>query len=271
MSALETTAVLTNNLIALLKSSSNPSTSELESVFARTQDHRRPRAQALVDVSMLTQHRFAMETPSLEFMNRYYYPAMGPRSALRLLSEAYPGAVGLDMTTEVEEEKSDLPGGESKGLPEWLPKATVRALPYEDELLHPPTPRSALVSGVITSILVGLVMLGVYLLLYTCHMNGTFRLVDEAVWQGSLEISGQGMTEMGSMFGSNGWLSGFDDLSKTFVAVFLPLIAESGVGPAVLERKLQAGYFLLSIYLPVLAVILIEGSRKRNTWSLVWR
>ncbi|KUI56607.1 FAD-dependent urate hydroxylase [Cytospora mali] len=268
MSALETTAALTNNLVALLKASNNPSTSELESVLVSTQNSRRPRAKALIDVSMLTQHRFAMETPWMKFINRYYCPAMGPRSALRLLSEAYPGAVSLELKGE--EKKSGLPNGKAKELPSWLPKPDVRSLPYEDELLHQPMPRSTLASGTITTLLVGLFVLGVYSLLYLGHVNGTFRLVDEAVWQGAVEITGRGITDLRLTLGENGWLSGLNNLAKTLVAVFLPLVAESGTEPAVLERKLQAGYFLLSVYLPVLAVILIEGSRKRNTWSLIW-
>lgn len=265
MSALETSAALANHLVALLKSSNNPTTSELESVFATTQELRHPRAKALIDVSMLTQHRFAMETPLLRFMNRYYYPAMGPRAALGLLSEAYTGAVSLETT------KATLPGEKDTKLPDWLPKSTVRSFPYEDELLHRPMPRSALSSGTTTALLVGLFMLGVHSLLYTGHVNGTFRLVDEAVWQGSVELPGRGMTELTPIFGGNGWLSGLNDLAKTLVAVFLPLIAESGTAPAVLERKLQAGYFLLSVFPPVMAVILIEGSRKRNIWSPIWR
>ncbi|ROW11443.1 hypothetical protein VMCG_01186 [Cytospora schulzeri] len=201
MSALETSAALTNHLVALLKSSNNPSTSEIESVFAMTEDFRWPRAKELVDISMLTQQRFAMGTPWLRFMNRYYYPALGPRVALGLLSSAYTGAVSLDMNKE---KKPGLPGEKDKRLPDWLPKSAVRSLPFEDELLHRPMPRSALVSGIITTLLVGLVMLGVYMLLYVGHVNGTFRLVDEAVWQGSVEIPGQGMTELKSI--STAWL-----------------------------------------------------------------
>lgn len=167
MSALETSAALTNHLVALLKSSKNPSTSELESVFAKTQDFRHPRAKALVDVSMLTQHRFAMEMPLLRFLNRYYYPAMGPSASLGLLSDAYTGAVSLELTKE----ETGLPGEKGKGLPDWLTKSTVRSLPYEDELLHRPAPRSALASVLITSLLVGLVGLGVYSLAYISHVE----------------------------------------------------------------------------------------------------
>ncbi|ROW18194.1 hypothetical protein VPNG_00105 [Cytospora leucostoma] len=271
MNALETTAALTNHLVALLKSSESPSTAELESVFARTQDSRRPRAQALVDVSKQTQHRFAMRTPWLSLMNRYYYPAIGSGPALRWLTGAYPGAVGLETKKEKRSDNSDVPGGEKgKTLPDWLPKPTSHALPYEDELLHRPEPRSILASGSITSILAGLAALGVYLLLHVGHVNGTFRLVDEAVWQGAVDIPGRGMTDLRQVFGRAGWLSGLNRPASTLVAVFLPLIAGSGSAPAVLERKLQAGYFLLSVVFPVLAVVSVEGSRKRNTWSPMW-
>ncbi|KAK7744989.1 hypothetical protein SLS53_003223 [Cytospora paraplurivora] len=271
MNALETTAALTNHLVALLKSSESPSTAELESVFAKTQDSRRPRAQALVDVSKQTQHRFAMSTPRLSFLNRYYYPAIGTGPALRWLTGAYPGAVGLETKKEKERSDSGVPGGEKgRTLPDWLPRPTSHALPYEDELLHRPEPRSILVSGAITALLVGLAALGVYLLLHIGHVNGTFRLVDEAVWQGAVDIRGQGMTDLRQVFGRAGWLSGLNRPASTLVAVFLPVIAESGGAPAILERKLQAGYFLLSVVLPVLAVVSVEGSRKRNTWSPMW-
>lgn len=264
MSALETSAALTNHLVALLQTSNNPSNSEIESAFAKTQDSRRPRAKAMVEVSMLTQHRFAMETPLLRLMNRYYYPAMGPWASLGLLSEAYAGAVSLEMTKE----EVGLAAEEGSKLPDWLPRPAVRSLPYDDELLHRPLPRSSLASGSITAMLLGLVILGVYSLVYISHVNGTFRLVDEAVWQGSVEIPGQGMTELRPMFGGKLWLT---DLSRTLVAIFLPLVAQSGTEPAVLERKLQGLYFLLSVLLPVLAVTLVEGSRKRNLWSWIWR
>ena len=270
MSALETTASLTNHLVALLKSSDSPSTSEIESVFAKTQDHRRPRAKALVDASMQTQHRFAMRTPWLAFLNRYYYPALGPRSALRWLTEAYSGAVSFD-AIEREEQKTGSSDGKRKGLPDWLPTSAIRALPYEDELLHPPAPRSTLESGAITALLVGLAALSAYLLMYIGQVNRTFRLVDEAVWQGYVDVPGQGLQELRPLFGDKWRVPGLDNLASTLVAVFLPVVAGSGTEPAVLERKLQAGYFLLSVYLPVLAVILIEGNRKRNTWSLIWR
>lgn len=265
MSALETTATLTNNLLALLKQSPNPSRAEVESVFATTQESRRPRAKALVDVSTATQHRFAMETPWLRFMNRYFIPAKGQRSALRLLSEAYPGATSLKVA------RQGTSAEKSKALPAWLPKPTARAFPYEDELLRAPVPRTAFVSLVTTLTLVGLGLLGVRLLLQTSLSNGTFRLVDEAVWQRSVEVPGKGMVELKPLIGPNSLLSGVDELLTTLVAVFLPLVAEDVTEVASLERKLHAGYFLVSVFLPIIAVIVVEGSRRRNTWSLVWR
>lgn len=274
MSALETSAALTNHLAALLKTTNSPTTAEIESVFAKTQQSRHPRANALVHVSALTQHRFAMETSLLSLMNRYYYPALGPSAALGLLSDAYAGAVSLDLPEKKEQEqeqKAGLPGedDDDKGrLPDWLPETAGRSFPYEDELLRRPVPRGALAGAVITGLLLGLVGTGVYSLVYIGHVNGTFRLVDEAVWQGSVEIPGQGMTELRPMLGGGGWL---DDISGTLVAVFLPLVAQMGTHPAVLERKLQGGYFLLSVLLPVMAVIVVEGSRRRNVWTWIWR
>lgn len=265
MSALETTATLTNNLLALLKSSPSPTRAEIESVFARTHKSRQPRAKALVDVSTQTQHRFAMETPWLRFMNRYFFPAKGSRSALRLLSEAYPGATSLDVAQQ------GTPMGKSEALPSWLPRPTARALPYEDELLRAPAPRTAFVSLMTTVALVGLGLLGVQLMLHTALTNGTFRLVDEAVWQRSVEVSGKGMVELKALFVPESLFYGLGELLTTLVAVFLPLVAEDVRDVPSLERKLHAGYFLVAVFLPILAVILVEGSRKRNTWSLIWR
>ncbi|KAI3401656.1 hypothetical protein diail_9320 [Diaporthe ilicicola] len=265
MSALETTAALTNNLLALLKSSPAPTRAEVESVFAQTQQARRPRAKALVEVSAQTQHRFAMETPWLRFMNRYLFPAKGSRSALRLLSEAYPGAASLESVP------AGIPKGEKgEELPAWLPRPTARALPYEDELLRAPAPRTALASLVTTVTLVGLGLAGLHWLLYTALANGTFRLVDEAVWQRSVEVPGKGMAELWAPFGPESLFYGLGELLTTLVAVFLPLVAEDVRDVPGLERKLHAGYFLVSVFLPILAVMLVEGNRKRNTWSLIW-
>lgn len=262
MSALETTAVLTNNLLALLKSSPNPSRAEIESAFAKIQGFRQPRAKALVEASTQTQHRFAMETSWQRFMNRHFYPAQGSRSALRLLSEAYPGAAGLDASAARRKERVPPPA-KGGAMPAWLPaRPASRALPYEDELLRAPAPRTAFVSLTTTAALVGLGLLGVQLLLYTSLANGTFRLVDEAVWQRSVEVPGKGMVDL---------KLGLGELLTTLVAVFLPLVAEDVTGLSSLERKLQAGYFLVAVFLPIIAVMLVEGSRKRNIWSLIWR
>lgn len=270
MNALETTAVLANNLVAVLNSSPNPSRAEIESAFARTQESRQPRAKALVDASTQTQHRFAMESPWLRFMNRYFYPAQGSRSALRLLSEAYPGAAGLDVAAARKEGVS--PPAKGGAMPAWLPaRPAFRALPYADELLRAPAPRTALASLVTTAALIGLGLLGVQLLLYTSLANGTFRLVDEAVWQKSVEVPGKGMVDLKDPFGTAGIFSGLGELLTTLVAVFLPLVAEDVTTVSSLERKLHAGYFLVAVFLPIIAVILVEGSRKRNVWSLIWR
>ncbi|KAF2137762.1 uncharacterized protein K452DRAFT_329104 [Aplosporella prunicola CBS 121167] len=133
MSAIETCAALTNGLVSLVESHKDTKIpSSIESVFRTTQEIRKPRATALVDVSKNTQYRFAMETPLLKFFNRYYFPGMGSRSALRLLSEAYPGATSV------------------KTLP--VPKQP-RALPYEDELLQQPVPRNAMLSRITVVVL----------------------------------------------------------------------------------------------------------------------
>lgn len=269
MNALETTAVLTNNLLALLKSSPKPSRAEIESTFAKVQVFRQPRAKALVEASTQTQRRFAMETAWQRFMNRHFYPAQGSRSALRLLSEAYPGAPGLDASAAKQGIPPPAKGG---AMPAWLPaRPETRALPYWDELIRAPAPRTAFVSLATTAVLVGLGLLGVELLMHRSLANGTFRLVDEAVWQRSVEVPGKGMVDLKDPFGATSVFSGLGELLTTLVAVFLPLVAEDVTGLSSLERKLHAGYFLVSVFLPIIAVILVEGSRKRNVWSLIWR
>ncbi|KKY13272.1 putative fad binding domain protein [Diplodia seriata] len=97
MSAIETAAALSNALSSLLLTPSSappPVTAPaIAAALASTQALRHPRATALVAASQQTQHRFAMETAVLAFLNRLVYPAMGAGAALRLLSEAYPGAL----------------------------------------------------------------------------------------------------------------------------------------------------------------------------------
>lgn len=203
MSALETTTILTNSLTQLLKTSPEPSSSELEAIFAKTQNTRQSRAKALVDVSTATQNRFAMTTPWLEFLNRWYYPSMGPRSALRLLSEAYPGAASF---TELPTRSAgEGQGDKGKGLPKWLSRAASRpALPYEDELKSPPRPRNGVVVALVNVLL--LILSGLAL---------SSRLWDDAAGNGTI--------------------------------------------------------FFFGMHVPINVMILLEGNRKRNTWSLIWR
>ena len=96
-------------------------------------------------------------------------------------------------------------------------------------------------------------------------------VVDEAVWQRAVEVPGKEMVELRTFFSPAGLLSGLNELLTTLVAVFLPLVAEDVTNVSSLERKLQAGYFLVSVFLPIIAVIVVEGSRSRNSWSLIWR
>ncbi|KAF2142265.1 uncharacterized protein K452DRAFT_333069 [Aplosporella prunicola CBS 121167] len=214
MSAIETCAALTNGLVSLLESHKDTKipSSSIESVFRTTQEVRKPRATTLVDVSRNIQYRFAMETPLLKFFNRYYFPGMGSRSALRLLSEAYPGAASV------------------KTLP--VPKQP-RALPYEDELLQQPVPRNALLSRITVVALVGI-------FLFRCNAVGTnaWPLQD-----------GSGFRFLSLKRALWDFLTGFS--SKT-------------------GSNLQASYFFILVTFPLIAIILIESYRKRNTWSSVW-
>ncbi|KAH7042133.1 hypothetical protein B0J12DRAFT_674744 [Macrophomina phaseolina] len=246
MSAMETCAALTNALVALLRAHSGPPASipasSIAAAFAQTQAVREPRAAALVAVSQQTQYRFAMETPLLRLLNRHYFPALGPRAALRLLSEAYPGAASFDT----------LPTPQKP-----------RALPYEDELLRVPAARSGTVDVVVGVLVGAMVVGGVYALFAVGRINGAFPLVREAVREGL--VPGLGGVALRSVFGAER-VPRVDRLLRTLTAVFMPVVA-GAAGP---ESKIQAGYFLISVFLPLLAVLVVEGYRKRNTWSLIW-
>ncbi|KAK7714882.1 hypothetical protein SLS57_006953 [Botryosphaeria dothidea] len=246
MSAMETCATLTNNLVSLLNAHEQSSTipsSAIESMFSATQASRQPRATALVNVSQQTQYRFAMETPTLKLFNRYIYPAMGSGAALRLLSGAYPGAASFDTLA--------------------IPKKP-RTLPYEDELLRQPTPRSKLLNAIVFATMSGLVGIGVYTLFIVGNINGAFPLVRSTVKSGY--IPDVGNLALRSVFGAERFPK-IDRLLRALTAVFLPVVA-GAAGP---ESKLQAIYFLMSVFVPVLALLVVEGYRKRNTWSLIWR
>ncbi|OJD33163.1 fad binding domain-containing protein [Diplodia corticola] len=250
MSAIETCAALTNNLHALLQSHASSSSpipsSAIAAAFAATQSLRQPRAAALVAVSRQTQHRFAMETLPLRLLNRYVYPGMGAAAALRLLSEAYPGAVSL----------ATLP----------VPQKP-RRLPYHDELLREPgAGRGGMgrVGGVVAG-LVGMAALGRYVLFGVGKANGAFGLVRENAVRGAVEEMGG--LRLKEVFGL-GKGSALGRMARVFVTIFLPVVA--GAGPRGGESRLQAGYFLVSVFLPLLAVMLVESYRKRNTWSLLW-
>lgn len=245
---METCAALTNNLTALLRTTrpSSPSAaaaipaSSIEAALAATQHRREPRAAALVAVSQQTQHRFAMETAKLRFLNRHLYPALGSGATLRLLSEAYPGAASL----------ASLP------VPE-----KPRALPYHDELLREPGARNAWIGGGVVAGLVGTAALGRHLLFGVGKANGAFPPVREAVVRGAVAEM-----RLKAVFGLDK-SSALGRMARVFVTIFMPVVTGAGGD----ESRLLAGYFLVSVILPVLAVMLVESYRKRNTWSLVWR
>ncbi|KAK0661274.1 FAD-dependent monooxygenase paxM [Lasiodiplodia hormozganensis] len=245
MSGMETCAALTNNLTTLLesyKTSSEIPASAIEAAFAATQELRKPRASVLVDVSQQTQYRFAMETPMLKFLNRYVYPSMGSGATLRLLSEAYPGATSFEK------------------LP--MPKKP-RALPYHDELLQQPRFRNFWLNKLTLVFLFGLALVGRHVLFTIGKANGAFPLVRETVVRGTFAEVGD--LPLKSVFGMNKF-PGIDRLLRVLTTVFLPIVAGAGG----MEGRLLAGYFLVSVILPLLALMLVEGYRKRNTWSLVW-
>ncbi|EOD44034.1 putative fad binding domain protein [Neofusicoccum parvum UCRNP2] len=82
-SAIETAAVLVNNLTRMMKSHPQVmSDADITSVFAETQKLRSPRAWELVKASHKQQTVEAMETPLLEFLAKYYIPTLSIDSKL---------------------------------------------------------------------------------------------------------------------------------------------------------------------------------------------
>ncbi|KAK0370617.1 FAD binding domain-containing protein [Colletotrichum limetticola] len=138
-SAIETAAVLVNNLTEALKQ--NPSgvtTEQIHSVFLETQKKREPRVWPLVHNSHKEQRFAAMESPFLEFAGRYLVPS------LSIDEKEGPWSTNFE------------PGHKLDFLD--VPKRP-RALPYLDEL-----PSQRLDSSLLPKLVVGAVLAGLLFL-----------------------------------------------------------------------------------------------------------
>ncbi|GME57463.1 fad binding domain protein [Neofusicoccum parvum] len=241
--AIETAAALTNALAKALKAHSPEKIPQevLHSLLKDVQELRKPRATHILKLSDMMQAVYAEENRVLTAMNRYILPFFGSSLMLGRFGKSFPAAVSLD-TLEI--------------------PARPRTIPYVDELLRTPSPRSKLSTVFVSTVLIGLSALASYLLLGVGEINGTFALVERAAQTGFVPELG---VSLHSAFEAARFPA-LDKLCKTLVAVFLPVVS----GAEGLASKIQAGYFLVGVYLPLLSIIAIEGYRRGNIWTLMW-
>lgn len=242
--ALETAAALTNALVKVITShgSAKVPRDALASALEDVQALRKPRAAGICKMSRFMQDLHAEQTLLLTAMNRYILPSVGNNAMLETLCEGYPLSVSLDML--------DIP-------------SRPRTTPFEDELRREPKPRGIAFNLFFAALLIGLSTLGTRLLLGLSLANGSLELVDQAKKTGFLPEFGMPLK---SVFGS-GRFPDFDRFLKTFSAVFLPVVS----GSEDFATKIQSAYFLIAFYVPVLAIMAIEGYRTVNGWTLLWR
>ncbi|GME30130.1 putative FAD binding domain protein [Neofusicoccum parvum] len=97
-SAIETAAVLANNLTRMMKSHPEGlSDDHIDTAFSETQKLRQPRAWELIKASHLQQAIEAMETPILELMVKYYMPIMSVDQRLAAWTKSIESAHRLEM------------------------------------------------------------------------------------------------------------------------------------------------------------------------------
>ncbi|KAL1651985.1 hypothetical protein SLS58_000108 [Diplodia intermedia] len=241
--ALESAAALTNGIMKLLQSKGPDGIprEKFDSILEDVQNLRKPRTSFLCKKSMDMQEVVAETSPFYKMMNRYIMPFLGENAMLEDICEGYPTAVSL----------------ESLPIP-----SRPRSAPFFDELICQPKARSIPLTVLVSTILIGLGALGFYLLPGLSGTNGTFRLVQSAVatsFLQELHIPLQSLVDADQF-------PGLDKLCKTLVAAFLPTVS----GEADLGSKIQAAYFLIGVYLPLLSIIAIEGYRYNNKGTLLW-
>ncbi|KAH7063241.1 FAD binding domain-containing protein [Macrophomina phaseolina] len=97
-SAIETAAVLVNNLTRMMKSHPESlSDDHINTVFSETQKSREDRVWQLIRASHQHQVFEAMETPLLEFLARYYVPTLSPDQKFDTWATNIYGADRLEM------------------------------------------------------------------------------------------------------------------------------------------------------------------------------
>ncbi|KAH7007915.1 hypothetical protein B0J12DRAFT_692087 [Macrophomina phaseolina] len=242
-SALETAAALTNELVKTLNSHGpdvHVSGKALHFTFQAVQQLRSPRASQLVHASTSFQRLTAMETLLHRGMIRNVVPRLGNDLMLHILFRACTGAVSLDML--------DVP-------------SRPRGIPYDDEVMRRPGARSASLMASCFAAFLGLSCLGVYLLHKVSTINGTWWLAREAVEAGFVPEVGVPLQSIPLMAA----LPTIERLFRSLTAIFFGVVS----GATDYTHRIQARYFLLAFYPPLLTVMMIEGYRKRNTRSLL--
>jgi hypothetical protein len=126
-----------------------------------------------------------------------------------------------------------------------------REVPFWDELLRRPTTRGWLVAPLVICFNL-LAYLALRFRYYTAVANGKLPLISQALRQGLLMVS---------------------TIPPWKVFAGYPAI-DQGSGSSVTlpnsEHQLQLIYFL-ALLLPLIAIFTIEGYRRRNSWTLLWR
>ncbi|KAI9926177.1 hypothetical protein MW887_004640 [Aspergillus wentii] len=235
---IETAASLTNHLIAALKKSPyhSLSTAETSSIFEKVQRQREDRVSGLIKDCHARQRLEALETPLMKLIAKYVLPYMSHQTVQQGLSKAYCPSVSLDM------------------LP--MPNRP-RSIPYHDELLRKPTTR-----GYIQTLIYAAFILMAYaahrLLFVAGDTNGTWSLVRDSLQAKSIiEMD----TPLRQVYTG---AKGIDMLLQTLITLFLPVVQS----PSTPEQPLQLLYFLSAV-LPLIAIIMVEAYRQRNSWTLL--
>lgn len=239
--AIETSACLTNHLVAALRNCNTGTLSkaEISTVFNKVQEQREGRVSKLVKASHARQRLECMETPFLKFLVYYVIPYAPRYIPINRAIDGYSAALSLDM------------------LP--MPR-TPRDVAYFDERFRVPSPRG--IAGVIIyAAFFFLAWMGNRQLWTAGKVNGTWNLVREAVVSRSISMPGDIDLPLRQVYTG---LQPIDRIMQSLVTVFLPTVANTSRP----EQLLQCLYFLASI-LPMLAIFTVEGYRPRNRWTFV--
>ncbi|KAJ0163434.1 hypothetical protein CTA2_3014 [Colletotrichum tanaceti] len=230
-SAIETAAVLANNLANLLKTcppgGPGPTTDQIHDVFLQTQEKREPRVWDLVRASHGEQRIAAMESPLLELAARYLVPVVSVDDKLDPWGTNIEGGHKLDLL--------DTPR---------RPHAT----PFFDELASRPLGGAP---ATLPRLAVGAALCGILYVAQRALCLDTEALVREKSVLGhplKKEFTG---------------LAPVDALLSLLTSAF----AEATSGPD-LDWRLQSFYFLMNL-IPVIYIWTLEGYRNGNHLSLV--